>query len=84
MSQGAKNHILERHAGSRQGFPNKSKFPAAWTDEQILDAVDLALARPGRIELYGDQFVFTGVIDGVTVRVSARRRPDAALDPCRL
>lgn len=69
-------HILDRHQAApedRPEWPTKSKFPAEWNADRILEAVDLTLADPGRPPArYGDKIRFERVVDGHVVRVQVR------------
>lgn len=69
-------HILERHQAtseSEREWPKKSKFPVEWSADQIIAAVELALADPDRSPMrLGDKIRFERVIDGQLVRVQVR------------
>lgn len=71
-----REHILERHARAHHSeaeWPQKSQFPAAWSSERILSAVDLALADPGwPPRRLGDKVRFERIVDEQLIRVHVR------------
>ncbi len=78
-------HILtgERHGKgghrARTGFPGKTEFPDAWSDQRILDAVDTAAQNPvekwGRKDFFNGNtnFNYVGHADGLRITVVVDR-----------
>jgi hypothetical protein len=63
-------HILNRHKAGA-GYENKTEFPAAWSDSQIIEAVNQIANDPhaaSGIGKYNSPWK-TGVIDGVKIKV---------------
>jgi hypothetical protein len=71
ISRGSRNHILAGHKAGR-GPTGKTKFPASWSDDEIMDAVDAVMAKPQVLRHRGDQFIFRGEHRGVPISVSVR------------
>ena len=71
ISRGSRNHILDRHSAGAAN-PGKTKFPASWGDDKIMDAVDLAMAVPDDVWHFGDQWTFEKLVEGVNVHVAVR------------
>ena len=71
ISRGSRNHILGNHRPGAN-IPGKDEFPSGWTDDEIMDAVDAVLARPAKVNQFGDQFVFRGEHRGIVVSASVR------------
>lgn len=63
--------VLSKHRHGA-GVPNKSEFPADWSDDDIVAAIDLTMAAPDTLAPGGDKIVFERTIDGVLVRVTVR------------
>ena len=65
-----KDHILNRHRNGA-GKPNKTEFPAHWTDERIINEVNKIANDPNAPGGVGkwDSPYKTGIVDGVHIRV---------------
>jgi hypothetical protein len=58
------------HRAGRE-WPNKTEFPAAWTESDVDRAVALAWLDPDVEKVVGDRRVVRRLFDGVVVEVSA-------------
>lgn len=67
-----RDRVLDKHRhGADQ--PNKTMFPADWSDDDIMAAVDLTTADPAAgLHRAGDKLIFERVVDGELVRVQIR------------
>lgn len=68
MSQRFTDHVLATHRGQNK----RSPFPEFWTDEEVLDVIDLIIAMPQHTEWRGDRLFFDGRVQGILVRVIYR------------
>ena len=71
LSDDAIKHIIDRHSASST-YVNKTKFPASWSNEDIISAVEKTLDKPDRVEYptgTNDRYQLESDFSGITVRV---------------
>jgi hypothetical protein len=67
ISAGSRRHILARH-----GINGPAQTTFAWPEQEVWNAIDLAMADPDSVEHFGDSFVFTRQVKDEIVRVTVR------------